>query len=178
MRITLFSVFLFFILSLPVYSATERRTALAIGNGAYETGRLKSPVNNATNIASTLATTTGKTIVLNYSDFGPQVMSWEIIGFDWWQWVGCLCLEPGDMNEYDVKVVVYRDILLRQVEKIYPALENEGQDFRYLPYTKAIRYLNEKIQENFSAEMTQRLQETKSIIEKKFGKPSQGYRQR
>ena len=35
-------------------SAPERRTALVIGNGAYETGRLKNPVNDATDMAATL----------------------------------------------------------------------------------------------------------------------------
>jgi hypothetical protein len=54
MRITLFTVFLFSFSSLPGYSATERRTAVVIGNGAYETGRLKNPVNDATDMAATL----------------------------------------------------------------------------------------------------------------------------
>ncbi|MCX5821155.1 MAG: caspase family protein [Deltaproteobacteria bacterium] len=35
-------------------AAPERRTALVIGNGAYETGRLKNPVNDATDMAATL----------------------------------------------------------------------------------------------------------------------------
>ena len=35
-------------------SAPERRTALVIGNGSYETGRLKNPVNDATDMAATL----------------------------------------------------------------------------------------------------------------------------
>jgi hypothetical protein len=39
---------------LSAYGATERRTALVIGNGAYDTGRLRNPVNDATDVAATL----------------------------------------------------------------------------------------------------------------------------
>jgi hypothetical protein len=171
MRIILFTMSLVFLSSSPGYSATERRIDPVIGNGAYETGHLKNPVNKATDMAATLATTPAKTMVLKYSDFGPQGMSWEIIGFYWWQWVGCPCSEPGDMTEYDVKVVVYRDIPLRQVKKTYPVLKEKGQDFRYLPYTKAMNYLDKQIQENIMADVTQTLQQTKSLIEKGMGKP-------
>jgi uncharacterized caspase-like protein len=54
MRITLFSVFLFFLLSLPGYPATERRTALVIGNSSYNTGSLRNPGNDADDMASAL----------------------------------------------------------------------------------------------------------------------------
>jgi len=54
MRITLFSVFLFLLPSLPGYSATERRTALVIGNSSYSTGSLRNPVNDADDMAATL----------------------------------------------------------------------------------------------------------------------------
>ena len=54
MRITQFSVFLSFLLSLPAYSATERRTALVIGNSSYSTGSLRNPINDADDMASAL----------------------------------------------------------------------------------------------------------------------------
>ncbi len=52
----LFLCFLILVLCLPgiAPAAPERRTALVIGNGAYETGRLKNPVNDATDMAATL----------------------------------------------------------------------------------------------------------------------------
>lgn len=170
MRITLYSVFLVFLSSFSLFSATERQTTLIIDNGAYETGRLKNPVNEARDLAATIATIPAKTIVLKYSDFGPAAAAYNIIGSNWWQWVGCPCSEPGDMEEYDIKVVVFHDIPLRQVRKTYPVLEEKLQDFRYLPYAKAMEYLEKHIQENFSAEMTQGLQQTKYLIEKKVGK--------
>ncbi len=54
MRIPLFSVFIFFLPSLPAYSATELRTALVIGNGDYSTGSLRNPVNDADDMAAAL----------------------------------------------------------------------------------------------------------------------------
>ena len=37
-----------------LYAATERRTALVIGNGAYTSGPLKNPVNDAQDMAAAL----------------------------------------------------------------------------------------------------------------------------
>ena len=54
MRIVLFSIFLFFLTSLPAYSATERRTALVIGNSDYSTGSLRNPVNDSDDMDATL----------------------------------------------------------------------------------------------------------------------------
>jgi hypothetical protein len=50
-------IFLIFILlsSTPfLHAATEQRIALVIGNGAYESGRLKNPANDAADMATTL----------------------------------------------------------------------------------------------------------------------------
>jgi hypothetical protein len=54
MRIILFTTLVFILCVSSVNGAAERRTALVIGNGAYETGRLKNPVNDATDMAATL----------------------------------------------------------------------------------------------------------------------------
>jgi hypothetical protein len=54
MRMTLSTVLLFFLVISSAYSATERRTALVIGNSNYNTGSLRNPVNDADDMASTL----------------------------------------------------------------------------------------------------------------------------
>ncbi len=56
MRIIIFLVLFLLILINPssVTAATERRIALVIGNGAYSSGPLKNPVNDATDIAAAL----------------------------------------------------------------------------------------------------------------------------
>src|SRR6266571_2718565 len=42
------------LLLLPTAAMAERRTALVIGNAAYDTGPLRNPVNDATDIAAAL----------------------------------------------------------------------------------------------------------------------------
>ncbi len=56
MRISIFLVLFLLILINPssVTAATERRIALVIGNGAYSSGPLKNPVNDATDMAAAL----------------------------------------------------------------------------------------------------------------------------
>jgi uncharacterized caspase-like protein len=63
MRITLFTILLFSLVTSSVYSATEQRIALVIGNGTYSSGPLKNPVNDATDMAVALQQT-GFTVVL------------------------------------------------------------------------------------------------------------------
>ncbi|MBM4272600.1 MAG: hypothetical protein FJ139_10685 [Deltaproteobacteria bacterium] len=54
LRITLSSLLIVLFVPNLSQSATERRTALVIGNGAYASGRLKNPTNDATDMASAL----------------------------------------------------------------------------------------------------------------------------
>jgi len=54
MRITLITTLLFMLFVSSVYAAPEQRTALVIGNGAYSSGPLKNPVNDATDMSAIL----------------------------------------------------------------------------------------------------------------------------
>jgi hypothetical protein len=45
-------------------------------------------------------------------------------------------------GHFDVKVVVYRDIPLDEVKRIYPVIPDK-QDFRYLDYQSALKLLSE-----------------------------------
>jgi uncharacterized caspase-like protein len=62
---TLYIFLVFILLSSPpfLHAATEQRTALVIGNSAYESGRLKNPTNDATDIAAALQKA-GFTVIL------------------------------------------------------------------------------------------------------------------
>lgn len=79
-----------------------------------------------------------KTVVMQYEDFGPQVMSYEYIGMQWYQWDS----EGGDdpNRTFDIRVVVYRNISLNEVEKMYPVIK-QRQDYRYLEYQAALELL-------------------------------------
>lgn len=80
-----------------------------------------------------------KTVVVQYEDFGPQVMSYRYIGMGWYQWDS----EGGDdpNRTFDIRVVVYRNITLNEVEKMYPVIKQK-QDYRYLEYKAALELLS------------------------------------
>jgi hypothetical protein len=105
-------------------------------------------------------------VVFNYKDFGPQVIASEIIGMEWWQWQPHGESRPA---QYDVKVVVYRNVTLERVKNIYPVISEQKQDYRYLEYDAALVYLDEKIKENVIEDVTARLKETKKLIVSKLG---------
>jgi len=115
------------------------------------------------------------TMVLDYDDFGPQVAAHEALGMAWWQWD--THGDPDPDHPYDIKVVVYRDVSLEQVQELFPVIEEKAQDYRYLPYERAISYLDETILEDVLAEVTDRLRQTKARIEGKLGGPGQGKKQ-
>lgn len=112
------------------------------------------------------------TMVLDYQDFGPQVAAHEVIGMAWWQWDQHG--EPDPDDPYDIKVVVYRDISMEQVQELFPVLEEKGQDYRYLSYAQAISYLNETILEDVLSEVTRRLRQTRTRVEAELGESSPG----
>lgn len=76
---------------------------------------------------------------MQYDDFGPQVMSYEYLGMEWYQWQSPCCNDDPNQT-FDVRVVVYRNIALNEVEKMYPVIERK-QDYRYLEYKAALELL-------------------------------------
>lgn len=85
-----------------------------------------------------------QTVVFKYTDFGPQAMAYELIGFNWYQWD---CSGCGDVREqHDIRVVVYRNINLSKVKELYPIIIGKV-DYRYVEYNESINFLNNKIVE-------------------------------
>ncbi len=52
--------------------------------------------------------------IFEYEDFGPQVMAWEEIGMQWWQWDNHGDDDPK--SKYDIKVVVYAGMPLDEIK--------------------------------------------------------------
>lgn len=78
-------------------------------------------------------------VVFDYSDFGPQVASYKSLGYGWYQWNS---QGPDNPNHSDdVKVVVYKNISLSEVQLRYPVIKGV-QDYRYLEYGLAIEHLS------------------------------------
>jgi hypothetical protein len=84
-------------------------------------------------------------LLFDYEDFGPQAMAWETIGMQWWQWDNHGDSDPNSI--YDIKIVVYRDISLQEIQSIFPVVEAAKKDFRYIEYNEVIKYLNRNIDE-------------------------------
>jgi len=83
-----------------------------------------------------------KTFVANYQDFGPSQLSRKLLGKKQWQWD-----DPENRLpvSYDVKVVVYRDIDLLKIKVLFPVDSSKKQDYRYVEYSEARKYLDETI---------------------------------
>lgn len=96
-------------------------------------------------------------------------MAWELIGKEWWQWEPHGSSQP---REYDVKVVVYRGINLTNVKKRYPVIPSKEQDYRYVKYDKAMRYLDEQLQEDLSDLTAVKLKATRQRLLDRFGTPA------
>jgi len=109
----------------------------------------------------------GKTLVKNYSDFGPQAMAWEYIGKEWWQWNPTGGSDPK--TKYDIKIVIFRDIQLVEVKKKFPVIKEKKQDYRYLKYKTAIEYLDKNIEEGILPEVTELLMRTQKDLIANFG---------
>ncbi|WP_432460918.1 MULTISPECIES: hypothetical protein [unclassified Agarivorans] len=115
-----------------------------------------------------------KTLVLPYKAFGPPSMSGHLLGVEWFQWQSHGDSRP---HEYPVKVVVYKDAFLEELEAAYPIDEALEQDFRYVEYTAAISYFDknvheveEMVKEGYPmGNLSNELEETKSLIVKVLG---------
>ena len=81
-------------------------------------------------------------LLLDYEDFGPQVMAHELIGFQWYQWDAHGSEDPG--VHYDIRVVVHEKGQLEQARKRYPVVKGKT-DYRYVDAEFAIAYLDRMI---------------------------------
>jgi hypothetical protein len=83
---------------------------------------------------------TPRTLVLSYSDFGPQAAAYRLIGFEWYQWDAHGDYHPE--TRYNVRVVVYDRMPLQEVQRQYPVVKSKLQDYRYLLLREAIDYID------------------------------------
>jgi hypothetical protein len=90
--------------------------------------------------------------IMDYSDFGPQSMAYELIGFQWYQWDKAG--DPDPRKKYEIKVIVYRNISLTEVKKVYPVIKSKNQDYRYVEYNQGLVYIEKQLKEieNFRRE--------------------------
>jgi hypothetical protein len=100
--------------------------------------------------------------VLSYQELGPQAAVYELIGMEWYQWNNHGGSDPREVD--DVKVVVYRNVSLDKVKEMYPVVVGK-QDYRYLDYETAIKYLSKNEGEPY----LEHLQATKRKVIEQLG---------
>lgn len=99
-------------------------------------------------------------VILSYKDFGPQPES--LLGVYHWQWPDAEN-RPRRPIEYDIKVVVYRDISLEEIEKKFPVIPEKKQDYRYIEYEAAALFLDKRIYDMYAyLEMPSRIEESEA----------------
>lgn len=64
-------------------------------------------------LAQTKNKNLAKLLVLNYEDFGPQVIAYKLIGYEFYQWNHNGSSDPKEKDV--IFVVVYRDIPLKKL---------------------------------------------------------------
>jgi len=99
------------------------------------------------------------TLVLDYQDFGPQVIAHQILGMEWWLWESY-----GDSNpetKYPISVVVYRGISLKAVKKLYPVDPDKFKDYRYVLLCVSLEYLEQEIKNDILPQTTRLLKATR-----------------
>ena len=107
------------------------------------------------------------TMVLDYGDFGPQAAAHKLLGYQWWQWQAHGDSDPS--TKYDVKVVIYRKVKLKFVDKSYAVVPEKHLDYRYVTYDAAMAYLDGAISENVLPDVTARLGATRDRLRSRFG---------
>ena len=83
--------------------------------------------------------------VFDYDDFGPQVLAYQTIGYQWYQWNRTGGSDPNDIDP--IKVVVYWDEPLGAIKNKYPVEPRKKKDYRYLSYDAAMQYLDSTLSE-------------------------------
>ena len=84
--------------------------------------------------------------VFDYEDFGPQVIAYETIGYQWYQWNSSGDSNPNKTD--NIKVVVYWNESLENIKQKFPVNPETEKDYRYLSYEAALKYLNSKVTES------------------------------
>lgn len=98
------------------------------------------------------------------------MLSYELIGNEWYQWNSQGPDDPKGMD--DIKVVVYRDISLDKIKERYPVIEGK-QDYRYLDYAAALEHLKQFDEDPFwndFLETKEQMKQTKERILSALGK--------
>jgi hypothetical protein len=112
------------------------------------------------------ATADAKVAVMRYDDFGPQAAVYEWLGNEWWQWQSEG--DPDPNKQYDIRVVIYKNCSLQDVQRKYPVVPAQHKDYRYISYDEAARHLDELIADDALPDLTAQLKVTRNELQRRF----------
>ena len=116
----------------------------------------------ALSILTHCATVPSRLLVLNYADFGPQAMAYQLIGQKRLSWDRSA---PIGLGLGQVRVVVYAAPATEATaRKAYPPDPIATIDYRYVSRTDAEQYLEQQIQMDRLVRVTERLGQTLARI--------------
>lgn len=103
---------------------------------------------------------------LRYEDFGPQVVAYELLGMQWWQWQAHGDSQPGTTPV--IGVVVYRKGLRTEAKQIFPVSQELKHDWRYVACPDAQRYFDDVLSDESleGLPMLSTLRQTQQIVRK------------
>ncbi len=84
-------------------------------------------------------------LVLEYADFGPPSLAGGLLGPEWYQWESEGGPDPA--ARFNVRVVIYRGISLKEVRRLHPVDREHSIDFRYVGYDRAVAWLDGRLAE-------------------------------
>ena len=129
-------------------------------------GRLKISFFNLFVLMLACPAVLAETLVLDYSDFGPQVAAHRLLGPEWWQWQAHGDSDPK--TQYSIRVVVYDEESESNVRSQYPLIPSENKDYRWIPLNQAFQYLDEEISKDILESTTVRLKKTRMRLRNHF----------
>ena len=129
-------------------------------------GRLKISFFNLFVLMLACPAVLAETLVLDYSDFGPQVAAHRLLGSEWWQWQAHGDSDPK--TQYSIRVVAYDEESESNVRSQYPLIPSENKDYRWIPLNQAFQYLDEEISKDILESTTVRLKKTRMRLRNHF----------
>ena len=108
-----------------------------------------------------------KPMVLDYDDFGPQVLSYKTLGYGWYEWNS-----HGSQEKDNIKIVVYKRNKSFAEKKYKDSQSLPVVDYRFISYESALEYFNQNIKElartNEFPEIIKQLKLTKKKLKQGF----------
>lgn len=132
-------------------------------NALQNCGRALCALGLSLSLAGCASAPGARYLELTYVDFGPQAMAYPLLGQNQLSYRPSA---PMGLGLGEVRVIIYRApaTVETAVERFAPDPFNQ-RDYRYVGAQEALRYLEQRIEQNLLHKVTARLSSTRQRIE-------------